>query len=85
LLFDIIARKAVYILFRNMTPYEMLRDSYLVDIPDMPTCEGPMGIFYDFNDGARIFLPEGNWHVSILKKAKSVKTLYFYKSGKTLI
>ncbi len=65
MLFDIIARKAVYILFRNMTPYEMLRDSYLVDIPDMPTCEGPMGIFYDFNDGARIFLPEGNWHISI--------------------
>jgi len=48
-----------------MTPYEMIRDSYLVDMPDMPTCEGPMGIFYDFNDGARIFLPEGNWHISI--------------------
>lgn len=48
-----------------MTPYEMIRDSYLVDIPKLPTCEGPMGIRYDFNDGARIFLPEGSWHISI--------------------
>ena len=34
--------------------------------PDLPTQSGPLGIRYDFNDGARVWLPEGQWHVDIL-------------------
>ena len=33
--------------------------------PDIPPVAGPEGIFYDFNDGARILLPEGKWHVRL--------------------
>lgn len=34
--------------------------------PDIPTQAGPENIFYDFNDGARVLLPEGKWHVRLL-------------------
>ena len=34
--------------------------------PERPTCAGPDGIYYDFNDGARVCLPEGQWHVRLL-------------------
>jgi autotransporter strand-loop-strand O-heptosyltransferase len=30
-----------------------------------PTQEGPRGIRYDFNHGARVVLPEGNWRVEL--------------------
>lgn len=30
-----------------------------------PTQEGPFGIRYDFNQGARLLLPEGNWRAQI--------------------
>ena len=30
-----------------------------------PTQEGPRGIRYDFNDGARVLLPHGAWHVEL--------------------
>ena len=33
--------------------------------PELPSQEGPEGILFDFNDGARIFLPKGNWLVEI--------------------
>ncbi|MBK3780194.1 autotransporter strand-loop-strand O-heptosyltransferase [Paraburkholderia aspalathi] len=33
--------------------------------PEMPTQKGPLGIRYDFNRGARIVVPAGNWRVSI--------------------
>ena len=33
--------------------------------PDLPTQSGPLGIRYDFNDGARVWLPTGQWHVEI--------------------
>lgn len=33
--------------------------------PEIPTQQGPMGILYDFNDGARLLLPAGNWRVEI--------------------
>ncbi|KQN51029.1 autotransporter strand-loop-strand O-heptosyltransferase [Serratia sp. Leaf51] len=29
--------------------------------PNLPTQEGPGGILFDFNDGARVYLPAGNW------------------------
>ncbi|MFT9095147.1 MAG: autotransporter strand-loop-strand O-heptosyltransferase, partial [Gluconobacter cerinus] len=29
----------------------------------VPTQEGPGGIRFDFNDGCRVLLPAGNWHV----------------------
>lgn len=40
-------------------------DPFFLPAPEIPTQEGPLGIRYDFNDGARIFLPEGNWHVQL--------------------
>lgn len=33
--------------------------------PAIPTQEGPRGIRFDFNDGARILLPRGEWHVEV--------------------
>ena len=33
--------------------------------PELPTQQGPCGIRYDFNDGARVFVPVGQWHVRI--------------------
>lgn len=32
----------------------------------LPTQLGPLGIRYDFNDGARLFLPKGQWHVKLV-------------------
>ncbi|EHC5800490.1 autotransporter strand-loop-strand O-heptosyltransferase [Escherichia coli] len=34
--------------------------------PEMPTQEGGKGVLYDFNDGARVLLPKGEWHVNII-------------------
>lgn len=34
--------------------------------PERPSCSGPKGIYYDFNDGARVYLPEGAWHVKLI-------------------
>lgn len=34
--------------------------------PERPSCSGPKGIYYDFNDGARVYLPEGVWHVKLI-------------------
>ncbi|HCU14489.1 family 9 glycosyltransferase [Hafnia paralvei ATCC 29927] len=34
--------------------------------PEFPTCAGPEGILFDFNYGARVYLPEGKWHVILL-------------------
>ncbi|MFM7946801.1 autotransporter strand-loop-strand O-heptosyltransferase [Hafnia paralvei] len=34
--------------------------------PEFPTCAGPEGILFDFNYGARAYLPEGKWHVILL-------------------
>lgn len=39
---------------------------YSVMPPDMPTQKGPAGLLYDFNDGARLFLPPGEWHAQII-------------------
>lgn len=38
---------------------------FQVPVPKIPTQEGPMGIKYDFNDGARVLLPKGEWHVQL--------------------
>ena len=38
---------------------------FVVPVPAVPTQEGPLGIRYDFNDGARVLLPKGKWHVQI--------------------
>ena len=40
-------------------------DPFFLPAPDVPTQEGPRGIRYDFNDGARVLLPSGAWHVQI--------------------
>lgn len=34
--------------------------------PEFPTCAGPEGILFGFNYGARVYLPEGKWHVILL-------------------
>ncbi len=34
--------------------------------PEQPSMAGPCGIRYDFNDGARVLLPEGRWRVALL-------------------
>lgn len=34
--------------------------------PELPVCCGPDGILYDFNDGARVHLPEGAWYVRLI-------------------
>ena len=39
---------------------------YFIPPPSMPVLKGSEDVLYDFNDGARIFLPEGKWHVRIL-------------------
>ncbi|EKM0373869.1 autotransporter strand-loop-strand O-heptosyltransferase [Cronobacter turicensis] len=33
--------------------------------PEIPTQQGPEGILYDYNDGARLLLPAGDWRVEI--------------------
>lgn len=40
--------------------------TFFISPPDIPTQAGPENIFYDFNDGARVLLPEGKWHVRLL-------------------
>jgi autotransporter strand-loop-strand O-heptosyltransferase len=43
----------------------VVQDPFYVLPPELPTQLGPRGIRYDFNDGARVFLPPGKWHVRI--------------------
>ena len=43
--------------------------------PELPTQLGPLGIRYDFNDGARVWLPNGQWHVEI-RDAESDNVLF---------
>ena len=47
------------------SPAEQPKDPFFVPPPEVPTQRGPKGIRYDFNDGARILLPKGQWHVQI--------------------
>lgn len=32
----------------------------------IPTCSTPEGIFYDFNDGARVYVKSGHWRVNLI-------------------
>lgn len=40
-------------------------DPFFLPAPELPTQQGPRGIRFDFNDGARVLLPKGEWHVRI--------------------
>lgn len=40
-------------------------DPFFVPPPEVPTQKGPRGILFDFNDGARVLLPQGKWHVQL--------------------
>ncbi len=40
-------------------------DLFFKNPSEVPTQEGPLGIRYDFNDGARVLLPKGQWHVML--------------------
>jgi autotransporter strand-loop-strand O-heptosyltransferase len=48
--------------------------------PARPTQRGPDGIYYDFNDGARVLLPPGQWRVNLLDAA-SGNLLFTCASG----
>ncbi|MDR1941929.1 MAG: autotransporter strand-loop-strand O-heptosyltransferase [Endomicrobium sp.] len=41
------------------------QNPFRVDIPQMPTQDGGNGVLYDFNDGARVFCPQGKWYVQL--------------------
>ena len=49
----------------NTQQQQQSQNPFIVNAPAVPTQEGPMGIRYDFNDGARVLLPKGQWHVQI--------------------
>ena len=51
-----------------------------VSAPDLPSMSGPAGIRYDFNDGARVLLPEGKWRVALLDD-ESGNILFHCESG----
>lgn len=51
-----------------------------VPAPEWPTMKGPAGILYDFNDGARVLLPEGSWRVELLDD-ESGNVLFRCESG----
>lgn len=48
--------------------------------PDIPTQKAPHGIRYDFNDGARVKLPAGNWRVTLIDDT-SGNILFSCQSG----
>lgn len=48
--------------------------------PAQPTIQGPEGILYDFNDGARVLLPQGRWRVALLDD-DSGNILFHCESG----
>ncbi|EFC6776100.1 autotransporter strand-loop-strand O-heptosyltransferase, partial [Escherichia coli] len=49
--------------------------------PEIPTQSGPKHICYDFNDGARVLLPDGKWHVRLIDD-DSGNILFQCDSGK---
>lgn len=49
-----------------------LKNTFFIPPPDTPTQAGPENIFYDFNDGARVLLPEGKWHVRLLVRIQTI-------------
>lgn len=44
----------------------LIEESPFVTPPTTPSIKGPAGIKYDFNDGARVLLPEGRWRVILI-------------------
>jgi hypothetical protein len=52
-----------------------LKNTFFIAPPETPTQAGPDNIFYDFNDGARVLLPEGKWHVRLLDADRDIKRL----------
>jgi autotransporter strand-loop-strand O-heptosyltransferase len=61
-------------------PEKQIKDPFVIGVPAIPTQEGPLGIRYDFNDGARVLLPEGKWHVNI-EDSESGNILFSCDSG----
>ena len=49
----------------NTQQQQQPQNPFVVNAPAIPTQEGPMGIRFDFNDGVRVLLPKGKWHVQI--------------------
>lgn len=58
-----------------------LKNTFFIPQPETPTQAGPENIFYDFNDGARVLLPEGKWHVRLLD-ADSENILFYCDTDK---
>lgn len=59
----------------NTPPPPVHKDPFIVTPPELPTQEAPHGVKFDFNDGARVFLPKGKWHVN-LEDAESDNILF---------
>jgi len=49
----------------NSTTERILKNPFYVETPETPTQLGPKGLRYDFNDGARLWLPKGEWYVEL--------------------
>lgn len=45
---------------------QVISNPFYIPVPDLPTQKGPSGILFDFNDGARLYLPKGEWYVKLL-------------------
>lgn len=43
----------------------LINNPFYVKVPETPTQLAEKGVRYDFNDGARVLLPKGQWHVRI--------------------
>ena len=48
----------------TVAPVEAPKQNFL-PAPELPTQLGPQGIRYDFNDGCRVLVPEGDWRICI--------------------
>lgn len=48
-----------------MTLSSSASNGYAFILPRKYPQQGPEGILYDFNDGARLLLPAGDWRVEI--------------------
>jgi len=57
------------------------RHAGVVSPPPLPTQEGPRGIRFDFNDGARVFLPSGSWRVELIDNDSGDVLDAFHSNG----
>lgn len=59
-------------------------NTHFISPLDIPAQSESKNIFYDFNDGAHVLLPEGKWHVRLLD-AQSNNVLFCCDADTRLI